>query len=123
MAKRWTSRRVIGATVVLLAVGVIGGAVAMRVIKRADETAGGKGGPPVVLEFSQGDLARVEAQPLSRWLPVSGAVQPVRQATVKAKVSGDVRQITVREGETVPNPGAIMPRSRIPKKRACFCVK
>jgi RND family efflux transporter MFP subunit len=32
---------------------------------------------------------------------VSGALQPVRQATVKAKVSGDVRQITVREGETV----------------------
>jgi multidrug efflux pump subunit AcrA (membrane-fusion protein) len=29
---------------------------------------------------------------------VSGALQPVRQATVKAKVSGDVRQITVREG-------------------------
>ncbi len=56
---------------------------------------------PVVLEFSPGDLTRVEAQPLSRWLPVSGAVQPVRQATVKAKVSGDVRQITVREGETV----------------------
>ena len=101
MAKRWTSRRVIGAAVVLLVVGVIGGTVAMRVIKKVNETPGGKGGPPVVLEFSPGDLTRVEAQPLSRWLPVSGAVQPVRQATVKAKVSGDVRQITVREGETV----------------------
>ena len=32
---------------------------------------------------------------------MSGALQPVRQATVKAKVSGDVKQITVREGETV----------------------
>ncbi len=32
---------------------------------------------------------------------MSGALQPVRQATVKAKVSGDVRQVTVREGETV----------------------
>ena len=30
---------------------------------------------------------------LSRWLPVSGTVQPLRQATVKAKVSGDVRQV------------------------------
>jgi RND family efflux transporter MFP subunit len=98
---RWTSRRVIGAAVVLLAVGIIGGTVAMRVVKKVTETPGGKGGPPVVLEFSPGDLTRVEAQPLSRWLPVSGAVQPVRQATVKAKVSGDVRQITVREGESV----------------------
>ena len=101
MAKRWTSRRLIGAAMVLLVVGAIGGTVAMRVIKKVNETPGGKGGPPVVLEFSPGDLTRVEAQPLSRWLPVSGAVQPVRQATVKAKVSGDVRQITVREGETV----------------------
>ena len=102
MAKRWTSRRLIGAAMVLLVVGAIGGTVAMRIVKKAGEGPGGKGAlPPVVLEFSPADLARIEAQPLSRWLPVSGALQPVRQATVKAKVSGDVRQITVREGESV----------------------
>src|SRR6478736_8736563 len=44
---------------------------------------------------------RVVAEPIARWLPVSGTVQPVHQATVKAKVSGDVRQVAVREGETV----------------------
>ena len=34
-------------------------------------------------------------------------MQPVHQATVKAKVSGDVRQLTVREGDTVQaGPGA-----------------
>jgi len=38
---------------------------------------------------------------MPRWLPVSGTLQPVRQATVKAKVSGDVRQLTVREGDSV----------------------
>ena len=54
-----------------------------------------------MLEFTPADLARVDAQPLSRWLPVSGTVQPLRQATVKAKVSGDVRQVPVREGESV----------------------
>ena len=102
MAKRWTRRRVIGAAVALVIVGAIGGTVAMRIVKKAGEGPGGKDAlPPVVLEFSPADLARVEAQPLSRWLPVSGALQPVRQATVKAKVSGDVRQITVREGESV----------------------
>ncbi|MEO8303657.1 MAG: efflux RND transporter periplasmic adaptor subunit [Betaproteobacteria bacterium] len=99
MAKRWTRKRVIGVAFAMLVVGGIGGAVAMRVIKKG----GDDGGPPpqITLEFTPGDVARVEAKPLSRWLPVSGAVQPVRQATVKAKVSGDVRQITVREGETV----------------------
>jgi len=103
MTKRWTRRRVIGAAFALVIIGAIGGTVAMRVVKRSAEGPGGAGDPqtPVTLEFSPADLARVEAQPLSRWLPVSGAVQPVRQATVKAKVSGDVRQVTVREGEPV----------------------
>ena len=32
---------------------------------------------------------------------MSGTLQPVRQAIVKAKVAGDIRQITIREGETV----------------------
>jgi membrane fusion protein (multidrug efflux system) len=93
----------IGAAIALVFIGAIGGTVAMRIVKKNSEGPGGTGNPqaPVTLEFSQADLARVEAQPLSRWLPVSGAVQPVRQATVKAKVSGDVRQVTVREGEPV----------------------
>ena len=71
----------------------------MRIVKKLE----GSGGPPpqVTLEFAPSDLARVEQKSLARWLPVSGTVQPVHQATVKAKVSGDVRQVTVREGESV----------------------
>jgi len=95
----WSRRRLIGVAVVVLVVGAIGGTVALRIVKKGGE--GKAQQPPVALEFSGADLARVEAQPLSRWLPVSGALQPVHQATVKAKVSGDVRQITVREGDTV----------------------
>ncbi len=103
MAQRWTRRRLVGGVVALVVVGTIGGSVAMRLVKKAADGAGGKDGaqPLVTLEFTPGDLTRVESHPLARWLPVSGALQPVRQATVKAKVSGDVRQITVREGETV----------------------
>jgi RND family efflux transporter MFP subunit len=56
---------------------------------------------PVTLEFTPDDLTRVTMKPLARWLPVSGALQPVNQATVKAKVPGDVRFIAVREGERV----------------------
>jgi multidrug efflux pump subunit AcrA (membrane-fusion protein) len=101
MAKRWTGRRVIGAAIALVIVGAIGGTVAMRIVKKINDAPGGKNAEVVVLEFSPADLARVDAQSLSRWLPVSGAVQPLRQATVKAKVSGDVRQVPVREGESV----------------------
>jgi RND family efflux transporter MFP subunit len=98
MAKRFTRRRVIVGMVAMLVIGAIGGSVAMRLAKK-DE--GPKGPAVVTLEFAPADLTRVESRALARWLPVSGAVQPVRQATVKAKVSGDIRQITVREGETV----------------------
>ncbi|OLC69156.1 MAG: hypothetical protein AUH79_02100, partial [Betaproteobacteria bacterium 13_1_40CM_4_64_4] len=47
------------------------------------------------------DLARVEPRALTRWLPLSGTLQPVDQSTVKAKVSGEIRQVLVREGEAV----------------------
>ena len=100
MARGWTRRRAIAAIASLALVAAIGGSVALRIVKKNAEAAA-KVGPPVTLEFAPGDLARVEPQPLARWLPVSGALQPVRQATVKAKVSGDVKQVTVREGETV----------------------
>jgi membrane fusion protein (multidrug efflux system) len=101
MAKRWTRRRVIGGAVALVIVGAVGGTAAMRIVDKLSEDSKKADTAPVVLEFAPTDLARVEMQQLSRWLPVSGTVQPVRQATVKAKVSGDVRQITVREGDTV----------------------
>ncbi len=73
----------------------------MRVAKKMAESRENDNKAPVTLEFAPADLAVVEATTLGRRLPVSGTMQPVRQATVKAKVSGDVREITVREGDAV----------------------
>jgi len=98
MAQGSRRRWLVGGIVFLVIAGAIGGSVAMRLAKKDGD--GGKAAP-VALEFAPADLTGVEARALGRWLPVSGALQPVRQATVKAKVSGDVKQITVREGETV----------------------
>jgi membrane fusion protein, multidrug efflux system len=99
MGVRLTRRRIIGALVGLLVVGGLAGAVALRAAKKNSD------GPEIkaatTLEFGAGELATVEPKALPRWLPVSGTMQPVRQATVKAKVSGDVRQMTVREGDSV----------------------
>jgi RND family efflux transporter MFP subunit len=86
----------------LVVVGAIGGAVAVRVAKKAAEPAEAmkqKAAP--TLEFAAADLVYVESKPLARWLPVSGTLQPMHQATVKAKVAGEVRQLAVREGESV----------------------
>jgi membrane fusion protein, multidrug efflux system len=97
MRIKMTRRRSVGALIVLLVVlGVGGGAMALRAQKKPEDKSA-----PVVLQFAATDLAFVAAKPLARWLPVSGTLQPVRQAIVKAKVAGDIRQITVREGETV----------------------
>ncbi|HEX6944655.1 MAG TPA: efflux RND transporter periplasmic adaptor subunit [Casimicrobiaceae bacterium] len=93
-------RSVVAGLVVLVAIGAVGGAVALQAARKAEAERSRPNGP-VTLEFAPGDLVRVEARPLARWLPVSGTVQAVRQATVKAKVPGEVRQMSVREGEAV----------------------
>jgi membrane fusion protein, multidrug efflux system len=93
-----TRRRIVGALIAIVIATGIGGAVALRAAKKAQDDAKA---PPVALQFAPTDLAYVRAVPLARWLPVSGTLQPIRQAVVKARVTGDVRQITVREGETV----------------------
>jgi RND family efflux transporter MFP subunit len=103
MAMNLSRRRIIGAVVVLLIAAGIGVAVSQRMGKAggAGDGGPGKGEPPVTLQFAPIDLAQVEAKSLGRWLPVSGAVQPSRSAVVKAKVAGEVRALTVREGEVV----------------------
>jgi RND family efflux transporter MFP subunit len=68
---------------------------------RASKRGNVSGKEPVALQFAPADLAYVERTPLARWLPVSGTLQPVRQAIVKAKVAGDIVGLIVREGEAV----------------------
>ena len=100
MSKAISRRRIVAALAILAAASALGGTVALRAIKKADQDAAKGKGPPT-LEFTQADLAYVEPKPLARWLPVSGTMQPLNQATVKAKVPGEVMSIAVREGQTV----------------------
>lgn len=100
MAVRITRRRTVGLVVGLLIVGALAGSVALRASRNADSS-GGSGAAPVTLEFVAADLAYVQPATLTRWLPLSGTLQPVNQTTVKAKVSGEIRQVGVREGQAV----------------------
>ena len=100
MTIRMTRRRLIGGLVLLALVGGLAGAVALRASKRAD-SGGQQTAAPAPLQFTAADLAYVENTALSRWLQVSGTLQPIRQAIVKAKVAGDLAEFTVREGEAV----------------------
>ena len=90
-------RRTIGFVLAVVIVGTVAGSVALRASKRGQDAKDA----PVALEFAAADVAFVEPRALSRWLPLSGTLQPVDQTTVKAKVSGEIRQVLVREGESV----------------------
>lgn len=100
MAGWMTRRRTLGVLVVALVLAALAGSVALRASRSGSDSPGGSL-PPVTLEFAAGDLAYVEAKSITRWLPLSGTLQPVNQTTVNAKVSGEIRQVLVREGDTV----------------------
>ena len=53
------------------------------------------------LEFLPSDVTVVKQGDLRKTLPLSGALRAVNQAVIKAKVSAEVRDVLVREGEAV----------------------
>jgi membrane fusion protein (multidrug efflux system) len=56
---------------------------------------------PQVYELARGDVATVQARALSVSLPLSGSLTPLTQATIKSKVSGQISETTVQEGQPV----------------------
>ncbi len=88
----------------LTALVAVGGTAAFLVSKNSaarSEDAAKKNAPPVTLEFTANDIARVALQPLVRTSSVSGTLTPLTQAVVKATVAGEVRKVLVREGMAV----------------------
>jgi membrane fusion protein, multidrug efflux system len=62
---------------------------------------------PKPVELAQADLAFVQSRDLGNQLQISGTIRPVNQATVKSRVSAEVRQAHVKEGERVAK-GALL---------------
>ncbi len=86
-------------TLAVLGVLVLGGTlVAFRASSAKKEE---KKTAEVVLEFAPADITVVDNRELARTLLFSGSLSPVVQSAVKSKVSGDVKAILVREGQTV----------------------
>jgi len=79
---------------------VIGaGAVAVQ-RRNAEEEAARRGVRPP-LEFARTDIVRLEQRRLSVKAELPGTLQAVSQATVRAKLSAEVRRVLAREGERV----------------------
>jgi membrane fusion protein, multidrug efflux system len=53
------------------------------------------------VELAPTDVVRAETREVLQGLPVSGALKAVNSAVIKARVSGELRELTVREGDFV----------------------
>jgi membrane fusion protein, multidrug efflux system len=96
--KRWLKWIVVA--LVLAAVA----ALALRGIgaRKAEQVQpGAPARPPTSLDLGAGDVLVVQAGELVRTLDISGGLEAVESAIVKARVAAEVRQITVREGDSV----------------------
>ncbi|HQR75604.1 MAG TPA: efflux RND transporter periplasmic adaptor subunit, partial [Burkholderiaceae bacterium] len=99
MTKRAKIWWLVGVLVVAVAGG--GGAViASRSSSPPPENAAKKGERPP-LEFAQADVVRLQPKRLAVELTVPGSVLAVSQATVRAKLSAEVKRVLVREGDRV----------------------
>lgn len=58
-------------------------------------------GTETPIDFLETDLHTVAQAALARTLPITGTIRASRVALVKAKVAGELREITVREGMSV----------------------
>lgn len=86
---------------VLLAAALIAGG-AFVTQRRAEAPPPAEGRPAeAAIELAPEDIATAEAGEIQRLLPVTGSLRAAAQAVVKAKVSGEMAEVLVREGDTV----------------------
>jgi len=88
------------------AIGVIAVVTVVAIMNRANGNA--RVEPPKVgdgtaqaIELLAADLATAELRELRRAIPITGDLQARNQTVVKAKIAGDLRVLSVREGDAV----------------------
>jgi RND family efflux transporter MFP subunit len=57
--------------------------------------------PAAPLEFAETDLLVLAPTRVMRGIPITGTLKPADQGLVRAKVAGELRELKVREGQTV----------------------
>lgn len=92
--------------ILVVAAGGISAAIFQGVAKSNAKTADQKKEAPP-LEFAPRDVVQLTPRVLSAELLFPGTVQAISQATVRSKVSAEVRKVFVREGDRV-KPGQVV---------------
>ena len=97
---KWANLVVALAVVMLVAWGALRAITARRDQKLALATATAAKEQRAV-ELAPTDVVRLENRNILQGLPVSGAIRAVNSAVIKARVPGELRELTVREGDFV----------------------
>ena len=94
-----TPKRIVIALVVIALAGGIWRALSA---KRAQQLAASDAAQTQgQIEFSQNDVFTAEVREITQGLEVSGTVKALNYAVIKARVAGEVKEIKVREGDSV----------------------
>ncbi|HJV84041.1 MAG TPA: efflux RND transporter periplasmic adaptor subunit [Noviherbaspirillum sp.] len=88
---------------IILLVCLLAGGVAAAMLKKQGPAPAAPTSQQAVtfMEFLPSDITQATERELRQILPISGSLRAFNQASVKAKVPGDVREVLVREGEAV----------------------
>jgi membrane fusion protein, multidrug efflux system len=89
----------------LLALVILGAlaAAGMRVVaaRKAEQAKANAPKPEAIMELAASDIATAQVLELSEGLAISGSLKAANSAVVKARVSGELQGLTVREGDVV----------------------
>lgn len=91
-AKWWS----LGALLVVIVI-----AASAAVVSKKSANAAAKKGDRPPLEFTQSDIVTLQPKRLAVELALQGSVHAVSQATVRSKLSAEVKRVLVREGDRV----------------------
>lgn len=82
-------------------VAVAAGAGAVIASKKPATAEAAKKGDKPALEFAQRDVVSLQPKRLTVEMALPGSVQAINQATVRSKLSAEVKRVLVREGDRV----------------------
>ena len=97
--KKFKTRWIVITLIVLALAGGIWRAVSQKSAQQAAASAS-----PVTqttIELANTDTLKADMRDITQGLPVSGTVKALNYAIIKARVAGEVKEILVREGDTV----------------------
>ncbi len=98
--KRWITWAVALLAVLLIAGGVVR-ALSERNARQKALAQSSTASSQSTVELAATDVVRVQTREVLQGLPVSGSLKAVNSAFVKARVAGELRGLTVREGDFV----------------------